>query len=220
MGPRLLARFDLGQDPPNGWVLGHGPGGLALFVLRGNIRLVADQDPDHLLVVAAGRRQRRVIRQAGCFMFIGWTFNTIMTQFSGISRKTVEVMKRYTNAIAVSVIMLLFVSAPAVARSVGFHPRLEMGTMQYEFESEAFSRTIPSVFYNRTLSEYKYEDVMHFVSAGMTIFVKRVFVDVSGQYSFNGNDSDQLTRSRYTITRFYSQDEFPLIRILCRLPSK
>jgi hypothetical protein len=117
-------------------------------------------------------------------------------------------MNRYTNAVAVSVIMLLSVSAPAVARSVGFHPRLEMGTMQYEFESEAFSRTIPLFPRNTTLSEYKYEDVMPFVSAGMTIFVNRVFVDVSGQYAFDGNDSDQLTRSTYTITRFDPETNF------------
>jgi hypothetical protein len=85
-----------------------------------------------------------------------------------------------------------------MARDISFRPRLEMGVMQYEFESEAFSTTVMPV-HNKTFSAFKYEDVMPFASGGATFFINRFFLDISGQYAFDGNDSGTTTRSAFTV---------------------
>lgn len=106
--------------------------------------------------------------------------------------------KKYPHYIALSIGIILFMINPAMARHISFQPRVEVGVMQYELETEGSSKTvIPGS--NQTFSPFKYEDVMPFVSAGTTFFMKRLFVDISGQYAFDGEDTGAMTRSKFIV---------------------
>lgn len=106
--------------------------------------------------------------------------------------------KKYPHLMALSIGVILFMINPAMARYISFQPRVEVGVMQYELETEASSNTL-FLIKNQTHSAFKYEDIMPFVSAGATFFMKRLFVDISGQYAFDGDDTGAMTRSKFIV---------------------
>lgn len=113
--------------------------------------------------------------------------------------KEVNILPRISaHLLTVSIALLLLTINPAKARNFSFQPRLETGVMQYEFESEAVSRELLPA-YNATISDFKFEDVMPFVSAGMTFFIDRLFLDISGQYAFDGDGRATLDRSGFKV---------------------
>jgi hypothetical protein len=88
--------------------------------------------------------------------------------------------------------------------AVDFHiqPRLETGVTLYAIKIGAlheFTPTLPddATGENLTQEEIEFKDTMAFVGGGMTIFLNRLFLDLSAQYCFDGNDDTQASYSIY-----------------------
>jgi hypothetical protein len=101
----------------------------------------------------------------------------------------------------------------AAAGPLSVQPRLEVGVMTYSFESEAVSFTMltePADINNGanyTQGAFEYNDNLIFVGAGGTFFFKRFFLDLSGQYAFDGQDREAAGHSYYTILS-YDEDNY------------
>lgn len=91
----------------------------------------------------------------------------------------------------------------AAADPFSVQPRLEVGIMAYAFESEAISETLltkPLLFNNGnnfTQKAFEYNDNLSFIGLGGTLFFKRLFLDLSGQYAFDGHDSETVGFGAY-----------------------
>jgi hypothetical protein len=104
----------------------------------------------------------------------------------------------------------LFLAVPTMAAAGPFsvQPRLDIGVMAYSFESEAVSSTSltePVAFNNggnATQEAFEYNDNLIFVGAGGTFFLKRLFLDLSGQYAFDGQDSETAGISGFQMTSY------------------
>lgn len=89
------------------------------------------------------------------------------------------------------------------AAEVEFHPRLETGVMFYSMELSARSKTIqtiPGESYGQSSGQEKVEfcDTIGFVGGGITFFTGRIFVDLSGQWTFDGSDRSLAASYEYT----------------------
>jgi hypothetical protein len=86
--------------------------------------------------------------------------------------------------------------------NVAFNPRLETGAMYYKFEQSGRSFTPEEgnplrdefaadngVVTQASNSKIAFSSWMPFIGGGLTTFVNRFFVDVSGQYADNGSDT-------------------------------
>lgn len=104
-----------------------------------------------------------------------------------------------------NLILMMFDSA--MARNISFQPRLDSGVMYYEFECEAFSRTLRPVS-NYTQSAFKYSDYMPFLTVGGTLFINRFFLDLNGQYAFSGHDSTSMAESIYFWSSYDADNNF------------
>jgi hypothetical protein len=97
---------------------------------------------------------------------------------------------------------LLFFQHPVFAVDCDFQPRIETGVMSYSFEQSANSESVPSGInntsgYNQTREEIEFNTTMGFVSAGAALFVNRLFVDLSGQYTLEGSDHMTVAESEF-----------------------
>jgi hypothetical protein len=121
-------------------------------------------------------------------------------------------MKKKICALAVMLIANSFRVLPAAhAADFAFQPRLETGLMYYSIELAAQSETMlsnpgESAGYNLGQEKIEFSDNLGFVSGGATLFFNRIFVDLSGQYAFNGNGRSQASSFEYgeTVNLFYS----------------
>ena len=83
-----------------------------------------------------------------------------------------------------------------------FQPRLETGMMFYSIEQSPLSKstlsqTGTSPGANLAQEKIEFSDNMAFVGGGGTLFFRRLFVDLSGQYAFNGSARTQASSSEY-----------------------
>lgn len=119
-----------------------------------------------------------------------------------------SVKRNCTLAAAICISLILTMAGPSLAQNLSFQPRLECGVMYYEFEAEAFSQTVYQIV-NKTKSAFKYNDSMLCVSGGGTFFMDRFFLDISGQYAFNGHDSESMAVSMFSIEEVdYVDDQY------------
>jgi hypothetical protein len=99
--------------------------------------------------------------------------------------------------------MILMIDSTAKASQLFFQPRLEVGVMSYSFESEAIGGAVTSVpvplnsGFNVAQDAFEYNDNLSFIGGGGTVFSKRFFLDFSGQYAFDGHDSETISYSAY-----------------------
>jgi hypothetical protein len=109
----------------------------------------------------------------------------------------------------------LFLAVPTMAAAGPFsvQPRLDIGVMAYSFESEAVSQTLVSEPYpannggNFSQEAFEYNDNLIYVGAGGTFFLKRLFLDLNGQYAFDGQDTETVSHSGYTMIS-YEEDGY------------
>lgn len=114
-------------------------------------------------------------------------------------------MKRkiYTSYAALLFWAMVFCFCTANAADLSFQPRLEAGVMYYSFESEAVSITQASdpVAFNApgnfTQQAFKYGDNLPFIGVGGTFYLNRFFLDLSGQYAFDGKDRETISYSSF-----------------------
>jgi hypothetical protein len=95
---------------------------------------------------------------------------------------------------------------PAFAVDFHIQPRLEAGAAFYAVKIGAVHhsiRTLPDAATgeNLTQEEIVFKDTLAFVGGGLTFFFNRLFLDLSAQFSFDGNDD---TQSDYSI---YAEDD-------------
>jgi hypothetical protein len=105
---------------------------------------------------------------------------------------------------------------PGIAKAGHFsvQPRLEVGIMTYSFESEKISETLltePVLFnngFNFSQEAFEYKDNLSFVGIGGTFFFKRFFLDLSGQYAFDGHDSETAAFSSYGVVSYDEENQY------------
>ncbi len=88
------------------------------------------------------------------------------------------------------------------AAELEFHPRLETGLMFYSMEFSAWSKTIltiPGESSGQGSGKEKVEfcDSIRFIGGGITFFTGRIFVDLSGQWAFDGSDRSRAASYEY-----------------------
>jgi hypothetical protein len=88
--------------------------------------------------------------------------------------------------------------------AVDFHiqPRLEAGVTLYAIKIGAVHHSTPTLpdaasGENATQEEIEFKDTMAFIGGGMTLFLNRLFLDLSAQFSFDGNDDTEASYSIY-----------------------
>ena len=104
--------------------------------------------------------------------------------------------KIYTIATWILISGFVFLAKPIGAAQFAFYPRLETGIMDYTIQYAATSETRLSkpgqtVGYNKANENREYSDTLTFIGTGATFFVNRMFIDLSGQYAFDGSAGTQ-----------------------------
>jgi hypothetical protein len=115
--------------------------------------------------------------------------------------KKMKKKRQAKKILIIAAILLLFLN-PTYAMDFDFQPRIETGVMSYSLEQDATSISIPTDIddasgYNIAEDEIEFSSTMPFVGGGATLFVNRLFVDLSGQYTFEGSDNVQVASSTY-----------------------
>lgn len=126
--------------------------------------------------------------------------------FNNFGGASVLVIKRGLDT-AIFLCVFFFLLSPARAQNLSFQPRLEFGAMYYEFESAPLSVTVPPAG-NLLQSGFEYSDCLLLVSSGGTFFLNRFFLDISGQYAFNGQDSASISDSYFMVKSIDEQNNF------------
>jgi len=127
-------------------------------------------------------------------------------------------MKKKILASVITLITGCLLFLPKTYASIlGFHPRLEAGLMYYSIELAALSETtLPNAGdtsgRNFGYDKIEFSDNMGFVGGGATLFINRLFVDLSAQYTAEGNARSQDSLSEYneatnSLTTIISEDE-------------
>ena len=114
-------------------------------------------------------------------------------------------MKMKIDIPAVVLIVSLLIMPKAAAADVEFQPRFETGVLFYSFEQTpaskiALPRSDGSSGFNFAQEKFEISDNIGFVGGGGTLFIRRLFVDVSGQYAFNGSACTQVSSSGFLET--------------------
>jgi hypothetical protein len=126
-------------------------------------------------------------------------------------------MKMKTNTLCIMLITITFLLPPKTdAADFEFQPRLETGLMFYSIEQAPLSKnTLPqageSSSANFAQEAIEFSDNMGFVGGGGTLFIRRLFVDLSGQYAFNGSARTHASGSEYLETEnlfFSTEDDY------------
>ena len=123
-------------------------------------------------------------------------------------------MKKKIHTLAIMLISSSFLLVPKTGvADFEFQPRLETGVMFYCFEQAPRSETMLSKPGEASGSNYaakkvELSDYLDFISGGGTFFINRLFIDLSGQYTFNGNARTQVSESIYLENRniFFSDE--------------
>lgn len=103
-------------------------------------------------------------------------------------------MNRYMKPIAAIFILMPQLGA---ALEFGAQPRFNTGAQYYEYSEDSFSSESVNPDFPSSFSSFEFSDVMPFVSGGLTLFADRFFVDLSVQYSFDGEDEDRLSNTNF-----------------------
>ena len=120
-------------------------------------------------------------------------------------------IKTRTSHIVLHFCTMLMLIGTADAARLSFQPRLEVGVMSYAFESEQISNTVVAdpvtQDYGQSYSQqlFEYNGNLNFLGVGGTIFLGRFFLDISGQYARDGEDSETVGYSGY-IAQNYDED--------------
>lgn len=103
-------------------------------------------------------------------------------------------MNKYLIQVAAILILL-----PQIGAAVGFgaQPRFNVGAQYYEYREDSFESETANPDFPNSFSKFEFSDTLPFVSGGLTLFADRFFVDLSVQYSFDGEDKDQLTNRNF-----------------------
>jgi hypothetical protein len=112
------------------------------------------------------------------------------------------IKKIYTLSILMLTGSFLLLLQPAYAVEFQLQPRLETGVTLYSIELDTAahtSMTMPdeATGSNRTQEKIEFSDTMSFMGCGTTLFINRLFVDLSIQYALEGNDSTRSAFSKY-----------------------
>lgn len=106
-----------------------------------------------------------------------------------------------TYAAGLSLSVLFFFST-VIAAEFSFQPRLEVGVMQYAFESGSIGATIPSESvnsgFNFSQQAFEYSDTLLVYGGGCTFFMGHFFLDFNGQFAVNGDDSAMASFSGFS----------------------
>ena len=100
------------------------------------------------------------------------------------------------NKFIFSVGLFLLISAPQLCSSLelGVRPRLNTGFQYYEYNQDNFTS---NGLISSTASSIEFSDYVPFVSGGLTLFIDRFFIDGFVQYSFEGQDMNQVTTNNF-----------------------
>ncbi len=124
-------------------------------------------------------------------------------------------LRRFFQMSAIIGSYAVFVPAFAEGSNWQFsiQPRGEMGLMDYQYETQALSvtqPTSPTEFsgFNFTQEQFKYDDQLFFIGAGLTVFVNQFFLDFSTLRAFDGSASDTAQFSSFieSVPAFFSAD--------------
>ena len=96
-------------------------------------------------------------------------------------------MLRWAGKVGLAVALLLGAITMEAAAETIIEPRLSGGTSYYELDLDG---TI--VVGDDSVDGVKFDDWLYFVGGGVTVSVDRFFIDVSGQYSFDGDEDLSL----------------------------
>lgn len=113
--------------------------------------------------------------------------------------------KKHTLDATLLFCAILLISCPAAAVEIFFQPRVETGVMHYTFESESVSESTNSSpgFFNSgsgfTQKQFEFSDWLHFIGAGGTFFLGRLFLDFSGRYAVGGKDTSAVAYSGFEV---------------------
>ena len=83
--------------------------------------------------------------------------------------------------------LILLLSVPGGAEEATVEPRLAAGVSYYELDVDG-----EVVAGNNSVDNIEFSDWMYLVGGGLTLSYDRVFVDLYGQYSFDGDDDLDL----------------------------
>lgn len=95
--------------------------------------------------------------------------------------------------IQVAAIFILLMPQIGAAVEFGARPRFNVGAQYYGYDQDSFSFETPNPDFQDTGSDLEFSDTLPFVNGGLTLFVDRFFVDLSVQYSFDGEDEDDFS---------------------------
>ncbi len=78
---------------------------------------------------------------------------------------------------------------------LGLRPRLNTGFLYYQYNQDEFATT--GLISKTVSSSIEFSDYVPFVSGGLTFFIDRFFIDGFVQYSFDGQDMNQVTTNNF-----------------------
>jgi hypothetical protein len=127
-------------------------------------------------------------------------------------------MKKKILASVITLITGCLLFSPKTHASIfALQPRLEAGLMHYSIELAALSETtLPNAGnttgHNSGHDKIKFSDNMGFVGCGATFFIHHLFVDLSAQFTVDGNARSQDSVSEYgeatnSLTTITTEDE-------------
>jgi hypothetical protein len=87
----------------------------------------------------------------------------------------------------------------ANALDLTLQPRFKTGIQYYEYEQEPFQSPArdPLGRFPNTQSGLGFSDWLPFVSAGVSLFVDRFFIDIEGQKSYAGRDQSEFSNQNF-----------------------
>lgn len=110
--------------------------------------------------------------------------------------------KIWTLVVCLLISSAVMGAGPIAAAQFEFYPRLEAGIMAYKIQYEALSSTALSMYSqssgrNSTRDKVTYSDNLSFIGGGATFCINRLFIDLYGQYAFEGSDRQQASYSAF-----------------------
>jgi hypothetical protein len=108
----------------------------------------------------------------------------------------------YAMIIAVLIGSFILFLKQAQATEFRFYPRIETGVMRYSIKHSALANATlsfpgQSSGANKTRKTIEFSDDMNVVGGGATFFINQFYIDMSGQYAFEGSDRAHVMYSTY-----------------------
>jgi len=96
-------------------------------------------------------------------------------------------MSRLKRRISVAVLTAMTLATPLAAAELSLEPRLAAGASHYNLDLDG-----EIVVGSDSVDNVEFSDWLYLVGGGLTFSYDRYFVDLYGQYSFDGNDDIDL----------------------------